>query len=72
MTDTVDGVPVDVRERHGELSRSLDALYAWCHGNLSRANREKDPSGTRDVLDVVEQLAGAWNEGCLGRVAQPA
>ena len=56
----------------GELSRSLDALYAWCHGNLSRANREKDPSGTRDVLDVVEQLAGAWNEGCLGRVAQPA
>jgi DNA ligase (NAD+) len=24
MTETVDGVPVDVRERHGELSRTLD------------------------------------------------
>jgi len=55
-----------------ELSASLDALYAWCHGNLVRGNRERDPAATQSVISVVEQLADAWNEGCLGRVPQPA
>lgn len=56
----------------GELARSLDALYTWSHANLVQANRERDAAATARVLDVVEQLAGAWNEGCLGLVPQPA
>jgi len=55
-----------------EIAGNLEALYSWCHGNLVRANRDRDPSATRSVLDVVEQLEEAWNVGCLGRVAQPA
>lgn len=54
----------------GQLATDLDALYAWAHSNLVKANSVRDPRGTRDALGVVEDLATAWREGCVG-VATP-
>jgi flagellar protein FliS len=56
----------------GQLSDDLSALYGWSQTMLVRGNRERDATLTQDVLPVVEQLAGAWSEGVLGRVPAPA
>jgi flagellar protein FliS len=54
----------------GELTANLDRLYAWAHGNLVQANSTRNAKGTRDALGVVEDLATAWRESCVG-VAAP-
>lgn len=59
-------------EAGGQLATDLADLYAWSATMLVRGNREQDPTLTRDVLPVVEQLGQAWNQGVLGKVPAPA
>lgn len=55
----------------GQLAGDLDRLYSWCHSELVRATNGRDSAAVKTVLTVVEELGGAWREGCLG-VPQPA
>lgn len=56
-------------EQGGPLAADLDRLYAWAHSSLVRANSTRDVRGTRDALDVVEDLASGWREGCVSAAA---
>lgn len=49
----------------GQLARDLDQLYVWAHSQLVRGNSSRDAAATRDALDVLEQLSGAWRESCV-------
>lgn len=53
-------------ERGGDIAASLDALYAFCLDRLIVANVTKDPSGLRDVGEVMGSLREAWAEGVCG------
>ena len=50
----------------GPLAGDLERLYVWAHSCLVRSNSERTPEGTRSALEVVEELAGAWRESCVG------
>lgn len=52
----------------GDISRQLDALYAYAIRELFSANRTKDPSKLASVLYVVSGL----RDGFAGAVAQIA
>ena len=52
----------------GDISRQLDALYAYALRELFAANRAQDPAKLASVLHVVSEL----REGFAGAVAQLA
>lgn len=55
-------------EAGGDMSRQLDALYAYAVRELFAANRMRDPAKLASVLHVVSEL----REGFAGAVAQLA
>lgn len=55
-------------EAGGDISRQLDALYAYALRELFAANRAQDPAKLASVLHVVTEL----REGFAGAVAQLA
>ena len=59
-------------EAGGRLSADLERLYAWAMASLVRATSDNDVTAARDALQVLEQLASAWQEACVGAVAAPA
>lgn len=55
-------------EAGGDISRQLDALYAYSLRELFAANRAQDPAKLASVLHVVSEL----RDGFAGAVAQLA
>ncbi len=43
----------------------LDAIYAWLHTQLVRANTSRDVAVTRDAQRVVDPLVETWREAAL-------
>ena len=48
-----------------EGAAGLDAIYAWLHTQLVRANTSRDVGVTRDAQRVVEPLVETWREAAL-------
>lgn len=58
-------------ETGGQLATDLNKLYIWVMSSLVRATTDNDVTPARDSLRVLEQLSGAWQEGCLGVLPSP-
>lgn len=43
----------------------LAQLYSWLHGQLVRANIDRDATTTADCLPLVSQIAQMWREAAL-------
>lgn len=46
----------------GIIADQLDALYNYLADQLFEANFKKDTSKLKHVLEMLERIAGAWNE----------
>lgn len=52
-----------------EGSKQLASLYTWLHGELVRANIERDAKITEACLGIITPLADAWREAATTAVA---
>ena len=44
---------------------NLDAIYAWLHSELIRANVNRDATITRDCQRIIDPLVETWREAAL-------
>lgn len=52
---------------------ALAQLYSWLHGQLVKANIDRDPTITAACLPLVGELASMWREAAqLAAAEQPA
>ncbi|MCP4548734.1 MAG: flagellar export chaperone FliS [bacterium] len=51
-----------LREEGGDITKQLRGLYGFCFENIGRANLEKNPEVLAGVLDVINELSGAWRD----------
>lgn len=52
----------------GEIASNLDALYEYIGMRLLIANVKNDPEILQEVLDLMKELKGAWDE--IGKTEQ--
>lgn len=44
----------------GEIAESLDALYVYMNGKLSKANVNNEPEYVQEVIQLLNELKSAW------------
>jgi flagellar protein FliS len=50
------------REAGGQIASQLAAVYDYCYRRLILANVRKDAAAAREVLAIVRDLGGAWQQ----------
>ena len=53
-------------ENQGELSSLLSNFYSFIRTKLIQSNMEKAPNDIREILDLVEQVRGFWQQAGVG------
>ena len=49
-------------ERGGEIASNLDRLYTYCRRRIMESHLHRDPSGLREIADLMAPLRDAWAE----------
>lgn len=49
-------------EKGGQIARNLDALYTYMNKRMLEADIKHDPEGFCDVIKIMDELKGAWEE----------
>jgi flagellar secretion chaperone FliS len=59
----VDGLRMGIdRGRGGEIAANLERLYEWSAEHLVLANAGNDTKALDDVIRVLDDLRGGWND----------
>ena len=54
-------------EKGGQISKNLDAIYAYMLRRITYADTHKDLAGFDELINIAEELGGAWKEIIDGR-----
>lgn len=58
-----EGLVVSLDEsKGGELAQNLRGVYSYCLARLTLANLRNDESLIREVIELIDPLAQAWNQ----------
>jgi flagellar protein FliS len=49
-------------EKGGQIARNLDALYTYMNKRMLETDIKHDPEGFCDVIKIMDELKGAWEE----------
>ncbi len=50
------------REAGGQIATQLASVYDYCYRRLILANLRKDAAAAREVLAIIRDLGGAWQQ----------
>ena len=56
----VAGLMSGINFEAGEIAQNLFQLYTFMHSRLIQANLEKNSQYAQEVLEMIEELRGAW------------
>ncbi|KAB0463992.1 MULTISPECIES: flagellar export chaperone FliS [Vibrio] len=46
----------------GDIAKNLDQLYEFMITQISAANHKNDPQPIDDVVDIIREIKGAWDQ----------
>ncbi|MDN3614405.1 flagellar export chaperone FliS [Vibrio gallaecicus] len=46
----------------GDIAKNLDQLYEFMITQISAANHQNDPQPIDDVIDIIREIKGAWDQ----------
>ncbi|MGE8206892.1 flagellar export chaperone FliS [Heyndrickxia sp. NPDC080065] len=65
--DILERLGVGINYEAGVIANQLDTLYNYMANRLVEGNLYKNRSVIKEVLEIVEQLADAWNQALKGK-----